>query len=283
MTIKKEPLVGSFISTAGGIDLSVHRALEIGCNTMQIFTKSNRMWKSKPLTDKEITAFKKNVKEADLKKIAVHASYLINIASNNPETEKKSVAALIEEVQRCELLDIPYLVLHPGSHTGAGMEKGIETIAKNLDIVFKKAPGSSIICLETMAGQGTNLGSTFEQISDIINAAKKNDRLGVCLDTCHIFTAGYDITTPKKYEEVIEQFDKIIGIKRLKCIHLNDSKMPLGSNKDRHANLGQGLISLKAFECLMNDKRLEHVPKHLETPDESLYPKEIILLRKMVK
>lgn len=283
MTIKKESLVGSFISTAGGIDLSVHRALEIGCNTMQIFTKSNRMWKTKSLTDTEIIAFKKNVKEAGLKKIAVHASYLINIASNNPETEKKSVAALIEEIQRCELLDIPYLVLHPGSHTGAGIEKGIETIAKNLDVIFQNTSGSSIICLETMAGQGTNLGSTFEQIRDIINATKENDRLGVCLDTCHIFAAGYDITTPKKYEEVIEQFDKIIGLKRLTCIHLNDSKMPLGSNKDRHANLGQGLIPLKTFECLMNDKRLEHVPKHLETPDESLYPEEIILLKKMVK
>ena len=282
MSSKKEPLVGSFISTAGGVDKAIQRALDIGCNTMQIFTKSNRMWKSKPLTDEEIKAFKKNVKEAHLEKIAVHASYLINIASSNPEIEKKSIMALIEEVERCQALEIPYLVLHPGSHTGAGIEHGIKTIAKNLDIVLKKNPGSTIICLETMAGQGTNLGSTFEQLQAIIEATTEQDRVGVCLDTCHIFTAGYDITTKAGYEAVMEQFNKIIGINKLKCIHLNDSKMPLGSNKDRHANLGQGLIPQKIFEYIMNDKRLEDVPKHLETPDESLYPHEIQFLKKIV-
>lgn len=282
MTTKKVPLIGSFISTAGGIDKSIQRALDIGCTTMQIFTKSNRMWKSKPLINAEVEAFKRNVKAAHLEKIAVHASYLINIASNNPELEQKSVRALIEEVQRCQILEIPYLVLHPGSHTGAGIEKGIKNIAKNLDIVLKKVPGSTIICLETMAGQGTNLGSTFEQLQAIIEAATEKDRIGVCLDTCHIFTAGYDITTKASYEAVMEQFSTIIGINRLKCIHLNDSKMPLGSNKDRHANLGQGLIPQKTFKYIMNDKRLEHVPKHLETPDESLYSEEIQLLKKMV-
>ncbi|MBX9830930.1 deoxyribonuclease IV [Candidatus Babeliales bacterium] len=274
----KETLVGAHISAAGGLYKSVERALEIGCTTMQIFTKSNRSWFAPALTHEEIEAFKQVMKNSGLSKIMVHSSYLINLAASNTEVRNKSITSLAKELGRCQDLEIPYLVLHPGSHTGSGDELGINHIAKNLDTVFEKVPGKTMILLETMAGQGTNIGS-FAHIKSIIEQTENKDRLGVCLDTCHVFAAGYNIGTPTGYEEMMDEFCKTIGIRRLKALHLNDSKMPWGSKRDRHASLGEGEIAQTAFKRIMQDERLVNVPKILETPDPAKYPDEIKLLK----
>jgi deoxyribonuclease-4 len=281
MKKKLTPLVGAHISIAGGFYKAVERAQAIGCTTMQIFTKNNKAWLGKKITQQEIDDFKKAMRGSGLSKIMVHNSYLINIASKNPDVERKSVSALKHELQRCEQLGIPYLVLHPGSHLGAGEEKGISKISKNLDKALAHANGKTKILLETMAGQGTNLGKTFKELKAIIKGCKYKKLIGVCLDTCHIFSAGYDIGNEKKYDEVIKQFSRTIGISRLKAIHINDSKTECGSHKDRHANLGKGKIPRKAFSLIMKDKRLLKIPKVLETPDTSLYEKEIKSLKRM--
>jgi deoxyribonuclease-4 len=283
MKKKFVPLVGAHISIAGGFYKAVERAETIGCTTMQIFTKNNKSWFGAKITDEEVREFKAAMRKSNLSKIMVHTSYLINIASAKPDVERRSITALKHELHRCEQLGIPYLVLHPGSHLGAGEEKGIKKVSKNLDKVLAYANGKTKILLETMAGQGTNIGKTFKEIKAIISGCKYKKLLGVCLDTCHIFSAGYDIGNAEKYEEVMKQFSKIIGITRLKAIHLNDSKTACGSCKDRHENLGKGKIPRKAFSLIMNDKRLEKVPKVLETPDSDLYEKEIKMLRQILK
>ncbi|MFH0898252.1 MAG: deoxyribonuclease IV [bacterium] len=283
MMKKKEPIVGAHVSIAGGLHNSIKEALSIGATTMQIFTKSNRSYTAKALTQKETTLFKQAVKESGLQKITAHCSYLINIGSPKIGVANKSVTALAKELSRCEQLDIPYLVIHPGSHLGSGEDACIKQIAKNLDTILANATGTTKICLETMAGQGTNIGSTFEQLKNIIDLCKHKEHLGTCLDTCHIFSAGYDISSEKKYHEVMDTFCKIIGISRLQVVHVNDSKTPCGSHIDRHETLGKGTIPRNAFKALMNDKRLENVPKILETPDPDLYAEEIAMLKKMVK
>lgn len=279
------PLIGAHVSISGHFYLAVERALSIGCTTMQIFTKSNRSWFDKPLDPEEVAAFKKAVKESGLARIMVHTSYLINIGAKEESTEKNSVKSLALELERAEALDIPYLVLHPGSHTGAGTESCLKKIAHNLDIVLKKASGETMILIETMAGQGTNVGSTFEEIQQIFELTKNNHLLGVCFDTCHVFCAGYDISTDEGYDEVFKQFDKIIGLKHLKAFHLNDSKTEFNSHKDRHEELGKGNIPTKFFKRLMNDTRFKDIPKVLETPTDpemELYRREIKLLRSMI-
>ncbi len=280
-----KPLIGAHVSISGHLHLAVERALSIGATTMQIFTKSNRSWFDKPLDLEEVSVFKKAVKAADLRGIMVHSSYLINIGAKEESTEKNSVKSLTLELERAEALDIPFLVLHPGSHTGAGTESCLKKIAHNLDIVLKKASGNTMILIETMAGQGTNVGSTFEEIKQILELTKNNHLLGVCFDTCHIFSAGYDISTDDGYDEVFKQFDKIIGLKHLKAFHLNDSKTEFNSHKDRHEELGKGNIPMTFFKRLMNDQRFAVVPKVLETPtdpDMELYKRELKLLRSLI-
>ncbi|QQR48615.1 deoxyribonuclease IV [bacterium] len=274
-------LIGAHISAAGGLYKSAERALEIGCTTMQIFTKSNRSWFAPALKHDEIDAFKAAVKESGLTKIMVHSSYLINLAASNTDVRHKSVTSLTKELQRCQDLEIPYLVLHPGSHTGAGEEIGIAHITQNLKTILDRVPGDSMILLETMAGQGTNIG-TFTHLKSIIEQIEDNSRIGVCLDTCHVFAAGHDISTPHGYETMMDDFCKTIGIRRLKALHLNDSKMPCGSKKDRHASLGEGEIPLTTFKKIMHDDRLIHVPKVLETPNPEKYADEIATLKSFV-
>jgi len=285
MTPKKTPqkiLVGAHVSIAGGLHKAVERAIALGATTMQIFTKSGRTWFAKKITQEEAERFKQAVKKTKLIGVTAHSSYLINIASINLKTIKKSLTALVEEIQRCELLSIPYLVLHPGSHVGTGEETGIKKIAKNLDRVLKKTSGKTLVLLETMAGQGTNIGYTFEQLREIIDLCEEQKKIGVCLDTCHIFAAGYDINTPEAYENTIKKFTQILGLRRLKVIHINDSKTLCNSRKDRHASLGTGKISPQAFKLIMNDKRLTNIPKILETPEPELYAEEIRMLKNMV-
>ena len=284
MTSKKNILVGAHVSIAGEMYKSVERALSIGATTMQIFTKSSRSWVAKKLTDQNCEDFKTAVKSSGLSHLVAHASYLINIGTHDGETERKAVDALTDELMRCEQLGIPYLVLHPGSHVGEGIEKGIKQIAKHLDAILQKIDGKTIIALETMAGQGTNLGSTFEEIKTIIDLCEEKKRIGVCLDTCHIFSAGYDISTTDGYKKVMKSFDEIIGLKKLKVVHINDSKTAFNSHKDRHEELGKGSIPLETFKLIMHDKNLENIPKILETPTDDemkLYCKEIKLLKEL--
>lgn len=281
MTTKHPVLIGAHVSIAQDIAKSVERAIEIGATTMQIFTKSSRSWQAKPLTKQEIDDFKEAVAESKIIKPVAHASYLINLAAQNPLVEKNAIKALTDELKRCEALDIPYLVLHPGSHVGAGEEVGIAQIAKNLDHVLAHATGVTTIALELMAGQGTNLGYTFAQLKQMIDLSKHHKHLGICLDTCHAFAAGYDISTHAGYEKMMKELEDTVGIRALKVIHLNDSKEACDARKDRHECIGKGKIPLSTFKLIMQDERLHNIPKILETPEPDLYAHEIELLRKM--
>jgi len=263
-------LLGAHISIAGGPAQAIERGESIGCTAIQIFTKSNRRWSAKPLTQEEIQAFKKAWKESNIQSVIAHAAYLINLGSPNPATVSKSAQALTDELIRCDQLGIPYLVLHPGSAGNTSEEKALQQIANQLDIIFRSTPGTTKILLETMAGQGSNLGYHLEQIASIYQASQYKERLGVCLDTCHIFAAGYDVRTPSTYQAFWKRFDDLIGLDLLKAIHLNDSKKEFGSRADRHEHIGKGAIGLEAFRLLCTDSQFADIPKILETPKESL-------------
>jgi deoxyribonuclease IV len=276
---KQTILVGAHVSISGNLEESFARAEALGATTMQIFTKSNRQWFAKNLNDEEINAFKNAKKTTSINTVVAHTGYLINIASSNSNVEKKSVRSLEKELIRCQELDIPYLVLHPGAHTGNGLEKGLEKIVKNLDFVLKKVSGITKIVLETMAGQGTSIGSKFEEIARILKKCKKPSSLGVCFDTCHSFSAGYDLSSPEGYKATMKKFDKVIGLKHLKVVHINNSKTSMGSKKDRHEELEKGTMPLETFKAIMNDKEINGAPKILETPNPLLYKDEIALLK----
>ncbi|MFA5075004.1 MAG: deoxyribonuclease IV [Candidatus Babeliales bacterium] len=283
--MKKEILLGAHVSIQGGLYKAIERGEKMGCSTIQIFTQSNQSWFAKKLLPEEIEKFKKTLQNSKIKIVISHSTYLINIGSPNKETEKKSVHALITKLEKCNLLDIPYIVLHPGSHLGSGEENCIKKIAKNLDFALSKSTGKTKILIETVAGQGTNIGYTFEQLKQIKDLCKLKNKIAICFDTCHVFSAGYDISTPEKYEEVLKNFDKILGLNLLKVIHLNNSKTEFNSKKDRHENIIKGQIPIKFFELIMNDKRFIDIPKILETPiitGENTHEQEIKLLKKMV-
>jgi deoxyribonuclease-4 len=259
--------LGAHMSIAGGIHLALERGRSIGCNAVQLFVKSSNQWKARDLPAEEISLFHEKAREFKPGFIMGHSSYLINIASPDAVLLEKSRNALAIEIERCETLSIPWLVLHPGSHRGAGTEAGIRTVAESLDLVFEMTAGhKTSILLETTSGSGNILGSRFEELAAIIRHLKSSDRIGVCLDTCHIFAAGYDISTKRDYETVFKSFDSIVGLDHLKAFHLNDSRTPLGSSKDRHANIGKGEIGEKPFGFLVNDSRFTDIPMVLETP-----------------
>jgi deoxyribonuclease-4 len=268
MLKKPSLLLGAHMSIAAGLEQAIIRGESIGCTAIQLFTKSNRQWKAKKLSEQDIDLFKQTVRASSIQKghIVAHAAYLINLGSSNAEVIKKSIAALIEEMQRCELLEIPYLVLHPGSNQTADTINCLETIVENLDTVLHQVPGKTKIALETMSGQGTSVCYQLEHLAYIYKKSQFKNRLGICLDTCHIFTAGYDIRTTETYHDFWKLFDHILGIDLLKVIHVNDSKKDLGSRLDRHEDIGKGKIGLAGFSLLFNDERLFNVPKILETP-----------------
>lgn len=275
------------MSIADGVHLALKRGRETGCNAIQMFVKNPNRWKARPLKEDEIIAFhegKNNYKENF---IMAHTSYLINLASPDPEQVKRSVDALIVEIERCETLEIPYLVLHPGSHKGTGEEEGIKSIARNLDLVFTQTSGfNTMILLETMAGQGNTIGHKFEQLEEIINELKDNSRVGVCYDTCHTFAAGYDIRTEESYNATFSRFDQVIGLEKLKAFHINDSKTDIKTRKDRHEHIGKGKIGKTAFSLLVNDSRFNQIPMVLETPKGQDYKEDrenLALLRSMRK
>lgn len=262
-----EQLLGAHTSISGGVSKSVDLAEKLNFTAMQIFTKNNNRWFEKPLVEKEIDAFKTKLKNSKIKFVVAHDSYLINLCAADKAILKKSREAFLDELNRCEELGIPHLNFHPGSHLGAGEKEGIKLIAESLNIVHDKTPGYKVTSmLEATAGQGSAIGYRFEQLREIIELVEDKKRMTVCIDTAHIFAAGYDIKDPRNYKKVIDEFDKIIGLNRLKCIHINDSKKELGSRVDRHEHIGKGFIGLEGFRNIMNDKRIEHIPKILETP-----------------
>ncbi len=262
-----EQLLGAHTSTSGGVSKSVDLAERFDFTAMQIFTKNNNRWIQKPLEEKEIEAFETKLKNSKIRFVVSHDSYLINLCGTDKEILRKSRVALLDELERCELLGIPHLNFHPGSHLGAGEDDGIKLIAESINIVHDKTKGYKVSSmLETTAGQGTAIGYRFEQLQKIIDLVEQKARITVCIDTAHVFAAGYDIKDPKNFKKVIKEFNEIIGLDRLKCFHLNDSKKPLGSRVDRHEHIGKGFIGEEGFSNIMNDERLREIPKILETP-----------------
>jgi len=276
-------LIGAHMSIGGGLFNSLYSGKELGCTTIQIFTKSANQWKAKELIPEDIEKFKQAQKETKISQVVGHDSYLINIGSNDKELLQKSRDALLLELTRSEKLGLPYLVMHPGSNPEE--KEGIKKIADSLSWVHSKSKSYEVkICLETTAGQGNTLGYRFEQIAQIIDLTKEKQRLGICYDTAHTFEAGYDIRDKKAYAETFKLFDKIIGLNRLRVIHLNDSKKDLGSRVDRHEHIGKGFIGLEGFKFILNDKRFEKIPKILETPKEGDWDKKnLATLRNLYK
>jgi deoxyribonuclease IV len=266
------PLLGAHESVAGGLHLAFDRLEQVGGEALQIFTRNQRQWNLQPLTADEITLFQTARMQTTgshgiiSKVVASHASYLINLASGKQELTDKSILAFAAEIHRCEQLGIPFVVIHPGSHGGDGVETGLARFTKALDLVLDETGAGVMVLLETTAGQGTSLGSRFEELAFVFEHSRYPQRLGVCVDTCHIFAAGYDIRILSAYIQTLEEFDRLVGIGRIKFFHLNDSKQKLASRVDRHEHIGQGEIGLDGFRCLLNDPRFADHPMTLETP-----------------
>jgi deoxyribonuclease-4 len=258
---------GAHESIGGGLSSAVYRGQQATCDTIQLFNKSSNQWQAKELREEEVEPFLAAIDETGVTVACSHTSYLINIASPDPDLEARSCESLAEELARCDLLEIPHLVLHPGSHVGTGAAAGVERVARNLDRLFAAQPDNQVtLCLETTAGQGSHLGCTFEELAGIIDRIEAQERVGVCLDTCHLFAAGYPLADLEDYRRTMAQFAEIIGLERLKVIHLNDSQTPLGARRDRHEHIGKGEIGLEAFRHIVNDPRLKNIPMIIETP-----------------
>jgi deoxyribonuclease-4 len=255
---------------AGGLYIAFARGDAAGCDWMLVFTKSNRQWNAKPITQEDVELYREAAAKYDhMHPVAVHASYLINIASPDEELWGKSYLALRDEVERAAAFDIPMLTFHPGSFMGGAAESGMDLIVRGLKRLLEETAESApnvTVCVENMAGQGTHIGRSFEQLAYILSSVDGGERLGVCFDTCHAFAAGSDIRTPETYAQTMSTFDEIVGCDRIICFHLNDSKHPLGSNKDRHEHIGQGSIGKAGFANFVNDPRWADHPAHLETP-----------------
>lgn len=275
--------IGAHVSAAGGVENAPLNASKIGATGFALFTKNQRQWVAPPLTGKSIDAFKKNCDEFGYTpaQILPHDSYLINLGNPDKEALEKSRNAFFDEMLRCQQLGLDRLNFHPGSHLKKiSEEECLKLIAESINMALERTQGVTAV-IENTAGQGSNLGYTFEQIAFIIDLVEDKSRVGVCIDTCHAFAAGYDISTPEAFEKTFLHFDKVIGFKYLKGMHLNDSKKDLGSRVDRHDNLGKGTLGLEPFQLIMSDSRFDGIPLILETPDDSLWPKEIKMLNEM--
>ncbi len=257
---------GAHVSIAGSIELSIKRALTIGCDTFQIFTRNPRSWTAKELTEDVTSKFKNNVLESNLWPIYAHMPYLPNIASPETEMWNKSILYLKEELVRCDTLKIPYIVMHLGSPKGSKKEKGISNIIKALNKVFKKYKGECMILLENTAGKDDSLGSSIEDICDIISRIKKQEKIGFCLDTCHAFASGYNLRKSEVITKILNGIDECVDLNKLLLIHCNDSKFALGSGRDRHEHIGLGSIGEIGFKAILGEKRLRKVPFICETP-----------------
>ncbi len=277
--------IGAHVSTAGGVENAPINANKIGAKAFALFTKNQRQWNAKPLTEKNIQEFKANCEKYGFgpEQILPHDSYLINLGHPDPAALGKSRTAFLDEMQRCEQLGLNRLNFHPGSHLKkVSVEQCLATIAESINISLNQTKGVCAV-IENTAGQGSNLGFTFEQIAEIIHQVEDKERVGVCIDTCHAFTAGYDISSAEGFQKVFDDFERIIGFNYLKGMHLNDSKKELATRVDRHEVIGKGFIGLEAFKCLMNDSRFDGIPMVLETPDSDNWAEEIKLLYSLVK
>lgn len=261
-------LLGAHMSIAGGIHLAVSRGEEVGCTAIQIFTKNATQWAGRPLTDSEKRSFKAECSRTGIMAVA-HDSYLINLASPDASLRLKSVDAFVEEMERAEELDLPFLIMHPGAHKGLGEDEGIDRVVESLNTILKRTSGFRVrILVENTAGQGTSLGHSVQHLKRLVNEPSEPERLGVCIDSCHAFAAGHDIRERPGYDGFFELLDTAIGLDRLGALHLNDCKKGLGSRVDRHEHIGRGKIGLEFFRLVMNDAGFASIPKLLETPKE---------------
>jgi deoxyribonuclease-4 len=268
------------MSIGGGVHRAIERACSIKCRAMQIFVKNNMQWFARPFTREEIRAFLEHADRQELAAVFAHANYLINLAAINPQFHSNSLRALAEELVRADQLRLPFIVLHPGAHLGAGEEAGIEQVVRSIDQIFAAIPKvKTRIALETTAGQGSSIGHKFEHLAAIIGQAREPERLCVCLDTAHVFAAGFDLTTAAGTRQMFREFDRIIGFEHLVALHLNDSKTSRGSRVDRHEHIGKGRIGLDAFRVIMRDRRFRKIPKVLETPKGKDLREDVINLR----
>jgi len=255
------------MSIAGGVGEALIRGKQVDCECVQIFTKSSRQWACKPYSPEEVAVFKRNLTETGIQKVVAHDSYLVNMGAPDEKLRARSIAGMSDEFERCELLGVPFLVSHPGSHVGSGEAAGIKTIAKSIDEVHEACRGFRVrMTLEITAGQGSNLGSSFEQMGRIFDSVKENDRLRLCFDTQHAFASGYDLRSEEGYDRAFGELDQFIGLERLVAFHINDSKKPLNSRVDRHEHIGKGQLGLDFFRRLLRDPRFFGLPMCLETP-----------------
>jgi deoxyribonuclease-4 len=280
-------VLGAHMSIRGGVSMAIERARSIHCTAMQMFVKNNMQWFARPLTGEEIHAFLNHVQRGELLSVFGHANYLINLAATNPQFHANSIRALAEELVRADQLELPFLVLHPGAHLGAGEEAGLKKIAASIDEVFRKIPEvKTKIALEITAGQGSCIGHRFEHLAHIIENVREPERLRVCLDTAHLFASGYDISSASGVRKIFREFDRIIGRDRLVAIHVNDSKTGRGSRVDRHEHIGKGRIGPDAFRFIMQSPQFRKIPKVLETPKGNDLAQDVInlkILRRMVR
>jgi deoxyribonuclease-4 len=273
-------LLGAHMSIAGGVNLAIERARSIDCTAMQMFVKNNMQWFARPLTRDEIRTFLEHQKRRELLSIFAHANYLINLAATNGQFHEHSIRSLSEELVRANQLELPFLVLHPGAHLGAGEEAGLEKIVESINRVFSGLPKTKTrIALETTAGQGSCMGNKFEHLAYVISRVREPERLCVCLDTAHVFASGYDIGSEASVRKIFREFDRVVGLDRLVAIHLNDSKTAYGSRVDRHEHIGRGKIGLPAFRFIMRDRRFRKIPKVLETPKGKNLREDVINLK----
>ncbi|HEY6008957.1 MAG TPA: deoxyribonuclease IV [Geobacteraceae bacterium] len=278
---------GAHMSISGGIQLAPERGVKVGCGTIQIFTQNANQWRGKAISDSDAALFREKWEESGLHEVISHDIYLINLAAPPGEVREKSLAAFREEMERCARLGIGKIVMHPGAHTGDGEETGMKRICEAFDFLFTAVPEyTGKVLLETTAGQGSNVGYRFEQLRTIIDGVALADRFAVCFDTCHAFAAGYDFTAGTGYAEVFAEFDRVLGLERLQCFHVNDSVKGLSCRVDRHEHIGRGAMGLEPFRLLVNDPRFASVPKILETPkgeDDEFDRMNLATLRGLVK
>ena len=264
------PLFGAHLSIAGGLHKALLAAQALGMGTVQLFTASPHTWQAKDLAEEDVRTFRRTLRRSGLKQPLAHDSYLINLASPDETLYRRSVEAFIGELTRAERLGLRYLVTHPGAPVGSGEEAGLARVAAALDETHRRCPGfRAQVLLETTAGQGSSLGHRFEHLAGILARVAEPERLGVCLDTCHVFAAGYALAPEAEYRATMKEFDRLLGLKRLRAFHLNDSLKPRGSRVDRHAHIGRGCLGLEPFRLLVNDPRFRNRPMVLETPKEA--------------
>lgn len=279
--------LGAHMSISGGLHLAIDRAVEAGCGVLQIFTRNSNQWKGKPVSEADAALFRQKFAASGLHEVVSHDIYLINLAAPSGETRDKSLAAFRDELETCARLGVAKIVMHPGSHLSDPPQVGLQRVVEAFDLLFQEVPQfDGHVLVETTAGQGSNLGRTFEELAAIISGSRFPERFGVCFDTCHTFAAGYDTATEEGYHNTMEQFDRLIGLGRLQCFHFNDSKKGLGSRVDRHEHIGQGALGLNPFRFILNDPRFATVPKILETPkgdSEDMDRINLELLRGLVK